>query len=55
MKAKKNEPLSSNGQKRPRVAETTSSVPVPLETRVASPTISLEEITSHQKKTRGGD
>lgn len=55
MKAKKNEPLSSIDQKRPRVAETTLSIPVPLDTRVASLTISLEEITPHQKKTHGGD
>lgn len=60
MKAKKNEPLPSIGQKRPRVAkkevaETTSSVLVHPETKVASPTVSLEEITPHQKKTHSGD
>ena len=35
--------------------ETASSVLVPLETRVASPTISLEEITPRQKKARDSD
>ena len=37
------------------VVEMTSSVSVHLETKVASPTVSLEEITPHQKKTHGGD
>lgn len=60
MKAKKNEPLPSIGQKRLRVpkkevAEMTSSVPVHPETRVASPTVSLKEITPCQKKIHSGD
>jgi len=37
------------------VVETTLSITVPLETRVASPTISLEEITPRQKKARDSD
>ena len=60
MKAKKNKPLLSIGQKRPKVdekevVETTSSIPVHPKTRVTSPTISPKEITPHQKKTHSGD
>ena len=61
IKAKKNEPLSSINQKRLRVTgkevvETMSSVLTLPEPRVASPTVSLEELTPlHLKKSGSGD
>ena len=61
IKAKKNEPLSSIDQKRPRVTgkeviETTLSMLTLPEPRAASPTVSLKELTPcRPKKTRSGD
>lgn len=60
MKTKKKEPLSSIGQKRPRVAEEevvkkASHVLVLQEPRVESPTVSLKEITPCHKKDKSGD
>ena len=64
IKVKKNETLSSIGQQRVRVvekekekkvAEKGSSTPIPEEGWVASPTVSVEEITPRSKKRRTGD
>ena len=64
IKAKKNEPFSSIGQRRVRVVEKEkekeviekgSSTPVPEEGWAASPSVSIEEITPHAKKHKTGD
>ena len=61
VKVKKNEPQSSIDKKRPRVVvekeavETTSSTLALQEPRVASPIISIEELTPRPKKFQGGD
>ena len=61
VKVKKNEPQSSIDKKRPRVVvekeavETTSSTLALQEPRVASSTISIEELTPCPKKFRGDD
>ena len=64
IKAKKNEPLSSIGQRRLRVVEKEKekdvmekslSTPTLDEGHVASPALSVEEITPHAKKHKTGD
>ena len=64
IKAKKNEPFSSIGQRRVRVVEKEkekevtekcSSTPVPKEGWAASPIVSIKEITPHAKKHKTGD
>ena len=59
LRAKKNEPLSSIGQKWPRVTkevvETTASIPIASNPKEASIAVSLEEITPRPKRTRGSD
>nr|POE61787.1 hypothetical protein CFP56_59502 [Quercus suber] len=60
MKAKKNEPLSSISQRRPRasgkeVIETSLSVLALPKTKATSPAVSLEEITPRIKRTCNGD
>ena len=59
LKARKNEPLSSIGQKQPRVTkevvEKTVSTPFASNPKATSPTVSIEGITPHPKKAHGSD
>ena len=60
IKAKKNEPFSSMGQRRVWVVqkeaiEKSSSIPTLDETRATSHSVSLEEITRRPKKCTTGD
>lgn len=60
IKAKKNEPLSSIGQRRVRVIEKEvvekgSSTPAPEEGQTTSPAVSIEEVTPRLKKCRTRD
>ena len=59
LRAKKNEPLSSLGQKCPRVAkevvETTASTPITSNPKATSPAAFFEEITPRPKKACVGD
>ena len=59
LRVRKNKPLSSIGQKRPRVmkevVETTVSTPVTSEPKAASPTVSVEDITPRPKRTHASD
>lgn len=59
LRARKNEPLSSIGQKQPRVAkevvETTASTPIASDPKVASPVVTIEGITPRPKRAHGSD
>ena len=57
LRARKNEPLSSIGQKQPRVTKEVVEeiTPIASNPKAASPIISFEEITPHPKRTRDSD
>ena len=59
LRARKNKPLFSIGQKRPRVTKevikTTASILVASNPKVASPVVSIEDITPRPKKARGSN